>query len=82
MTESKRVIRELGNKLEMDIKDTTYSDGSDNLHYVMSIRIQDAVLKAMKEVPGFDDHYANMDVASISSDIFLNGLIELSKKDV
>ena len=80
MSEYKNVIKALATKLQKDRNNFEMEDGSENLNYIMDIRLQHDiadVLVAEKLVP-----YS--EAAVVSSKIatrYLDGLIELAKLD-
>jgi len=76
----KEVITILADKLEADINDHSYRDGSDDLDFVLTHRLEQAYLDAATELNTTDDYVKSLMISGVAAKKFLTGLIELSNK--
>jgi len=81
MTTSKELIKKIGTKLKADTLNTEYKGPDGDLYYVMDIRLQDAIKEAMYE-SGYDGYEPIVSMASKASRKFLQGIIDLSERNV
>lgn len=79
MNDYKEVVTMLATKLKADKADTSYRDGGMDLHYIMSVKLQDIFINEAHKA-GLGDFETLTKVASGAADEFLNGMIELADK--
>ena len=76
----KEVINILADKLEADKNDNSFHDGSDDLYYVLSHRLQEAYMDAAAACNTTDDYVKTLMISSHAATLFLDGIIDLPSK--
>lgn len=80
MSEYTDVIKALAAKLNKDRNNVEWEDGSENLNYIMDVRLQQDIIDGIVAA-GLASFPEAADVASTIATRYLDGLIELAKLD-
>lgn len=79
MSEYTDVIKALAAKLQKDRVNTEWEDGSENLNYIMDVRLQQDIVDCIV-ASGMAEWREAVDVASTIATRYLDGLIGLVKE--
>lgn len=81
MNSLKEVLQILADKLEEDKRDRSIAtDGSNDLLYVLTHRLEQAYLDAAFERNSSDRYDKSFDIATVAAKKFLDGVIELNSR--
>jgi len=76
----KEVVQILADKLEADKHDNDFRDGSDDLYFVLTHRLEQAYMDSAFASNSSDGYPKTLSISSTAARTFLDGLIDLATK--